>query len=209
MGFENPFGFPIFVEEIENGKELASMLCDTAYSLRNGDPHGKLISDAWNDYKRAESQEDFDTHGYTSHGSYNLLSDQRFDKLHDAVVTQVEKYTNYHDINPSFHITNSWVSIYGNGHFVPEHIHPRSHLSCVFYGAATEGTGEIVFKNPAKPSYAMQYGRGVTLFNDYWPVSPKAGQMIIFPSHIAHYTNKHEANEDRIIFSGNIVFDQG
>ena len=105
MGFENPFGFPIFVEEIENGKELASMLCDTAYSLRNGDPHGKLISDAWNDYKRAESQEDFDTHGYTSHGSYNLLSDQRFDKLHDAVVTQVEKYTNYHDINPSFHIT--------------------------------------------------------------------------------------------------------
>ena len=66
MGFENPFGFPIFVEEIENGKKLASMLCDTAYSLRNGDPHGKLISDAWNDYKRAESQEDFDTHGYTS-----------------------------------------------------------------------------------------------------------------------------------------------
>ena len=92
-------------------------------------------------------------HGYTSHGSYNLLSDQRFDKLHDAVVTQVEKYTNYHDINPSFHITNSWVSIYGHGHFAPEHIHPRSHLSCVFYGAATEGTGEIVLRNPAKPSY--------------------------------------------------------
>ena len=208
MTFANPFGFPIFYEEIENGDQLADDLCDYAYDLRSQDPNGKLISHSWHKYERAKSSEDYERSGYTSHGAFRLCEDHRFDPIHKAVVSQVQKYTGNLDADPRFHISNSWVSIYGRGHFVPEHIHGFAHLACVFYGATTEGTGEIVFRNPAASSYNSIYGNGFSLWNDKYPLNPTKGTMVVFPAHMAHYTNPHMADEDRIILSCNVVFDE-
>jgi len=207
MGFENPFSFPILHEIIDDGEKLADDLCEYAYDLRDQDPNGKLISHAWHHYERAKSPEDYKQHGYTSHGNFELRDDERFDPIHQAIVKQCQKYTNALNTDPKFHLTNSWVSIYGHGHFAPEHIHGFAHLACVFYGATSEGTGEIVFRNPAASSYNMIYGNGFALWNDKFTLRPKKGMMVIFPSHMAHYTNPHLADEDRIILSCNVVFD--
>lgn len=208
MSFLEPFSLPVLTEVVENGEELADNLCEAAYQLRENDPNGKLISEAWHDKRRAKSPEDYDKFGYTSHGAYRLINDPRFNDLHKTVVKQVEKYTNYCGSDPSFYLTNSWVSIYGRGHYAAEHIHGLSHLACVFYGATTEGTGELVLRNPGFPAYGMVYGSGVALFNDRYQIRPKKGMMVIFPAHVAHYTNPHMADEDRIIFSCNAVFDE-
>ena len=208
MTFANPFGFPIFYEVVENGEELADNLCKDAYDLRNKDPNGKLISHAWNKFDRAKSPEDYKEHGYTSHGKYRLDEDERFHPVHQALVKQIEKYTKNLDADPAFRLTNSWVSIYGKGHFAPEHIHSFAHLACVFYGATSEGTGEIVFRNPASPSYNMIYGNGFHLWNDKYTPCPQKGSVVVFPAHMAHYTNPHMADEDRIILSTNVEFSE-
>ena len=208
MTFANPFGFPIFHEQIKNGEALADDVCKLSYDLRDNDPNGKLISHAWHKFDRAQSPEDYEEHGYTSHGAFRLSEDERFDPIHKAIVSQVQKYTSHLNADPRFYLTNSWVSIYGNGHFAPEHIHGFSHLACVFYGATTEGTGEIVFRNPASSSYNMIYGNGFSLWNDKYTLHPKKGMVVVFPAHMAHFTNPHIADEDRIILSCNVVFEE-
>lgn len=207
MGIISPFDIPILVEEIEDGKEIAEELCDGAYSLREQDPNGRLISHKFREMDYANAPEDYEKHGYTSHGSFNLQDDMRFHRLHMATVKQMEKYLTHRQAGYPFRLTNSWVSIYGKGSFAPEHNHALCHLSCVFYGAVTEGTGEIVFRNPAMETYTMLYGNGVNMFNDLHVITPEVGQMIIFPAFMRHYTKPHLSEDDRIIFSCNAVID--
>tara|TARA_B100001093_G_C26794753_1_gene1000605 strand:+ start:609 stop:1247 length:639 start_codon:yes stop_codon:yes gene_type:complete len=204
MGVNSPFDIPILIEDIEDGEDIAKEVCDAAYDLRDKDPHGKLISHKFREYKRAESKEEMEKHGYTSHGTFNLKEDQRFHRVHTATVDAMAKYLTHMKSCHQFRLTNSWVSIYGHGSFAPEHVHPLCHLSCVFYGAASEGTGELVLKNPAQDVYNMLYEGGDTdLFTDLYNVSPRAGQIVVFPSFMKHYTKPHMANDDRIIFSCN------
>ena len=201
------FRFSILAEKIEGGERIADHICEAAYQLRDSDDNAKLLSYGWSEGKKAEKKEDYDDYGFTSHGRHKLLSDERFHDIHTAIVRQVEKYNSHMLSSPKFHIANSWVSIYGNGHFVPEHIHTHSHLSCVFYADATEGTGHIVFRNPAYAVYSMNYGNGDQYFCDKLEIQPEKGMLIIFPSFMPHYTKPHQADEDRIILSANMKFD--
>lgn len=207
MGLVSPFDIPILQVDIEDGEDVAKELCEAAYSLRDQDPNGRLISHQFREYAQAEKPEDFEKHGYTSHGSFRLKEDQRFHRIHTATVKAMEQYLTHNECGHAFYLGNSWVSIYGNGSFAPEHTHPLCHLSCVFYGAATEGTGEIVFRNPAHDMYSQLYGNGVELFKDLYTIQPKVGQMIVFPAFMKHYTKPHFSDEDRVIFSCNATMD--
>lgn len=199
------FGTPILAEEIPNGVEIADKFCDLSRQLRDEDDHGGLVSAAWRKAKLAEDRSEYDKYGYTSFATSNLVHDERFDFVHHAVVEQFEKYLNMFARKPvGFSIGNSWSTIYGKSHYVPEHIHPNANLSCVFYGDATEGTGEIVFKNPMYPIYGMNYEDGFGLFTDSFYVGPRKGMMIIFPSFVPHYTVPHDDDKERIIFSCNV-----
>lgn len=198
------FGAPILAEDIEDGVEIADRLCDLSRELRDSEDHGGLVSAAWRRSKLAEDRSEYDKYGFTSFATSNLVHDERFDFIHKAAVTQIGKYLDMLARKPvGFDIGNSWCTIYGKGHYVPEHIHPNANLSCVFYGDATEGTGEIVFKNPMYPSYAMNYEDGYGLFTDSFYVAPRKGMMVIFPSFVPHYTTPHDDEKERIIFSCN------
>lgn len=206
----SPFGAPFLIEEIENGEEIADKFCDLSRDLRSNEDHGGLVSDAWREKRLARGQEDYKEYGFTSFATSNLVENPEFNFVHDAVCNQVSKYL---DMNASskvsFTIGNSWSTIYGEGHYVPEHIHPQSHLSCVFYGDATPDTGKIVFKNPMYPHYAMNNDQTFGLYTDSFFVQPKKGMMIIFPSWLPHYTQAHEDTKERIILSCNMNLSTG
>lgn len=206
MDMINPFGFPILVEVLPDGIELADEFAELARGLRAGEENGGLMSEAWHDAEVAESSEQYKQHGYTSFVNHNLCLSKDFDRIHKATVRQKEKYLNMMGVNHEFYIQNSWASIYGNGHYIPEHVHSFSHLSMCFYADATEGTGEIVFRNPAYGVYGMIFDQHCMLFNDQFRVQPQKGMMIIFPSFMPHYTRPHEDDKERIIFSSNSVF---
>lgn len=204
----NPFGFPFLVEEIPHGEELADELCQNALELRKFDKDGVLLSDDWLDRKRAESEEDYERSGYSSFANHNLVGSHTFQLLHEELAKAVNRYlTVMTDGNPEkmpWRYTNSWVSIYSKGHWVPEHTHPLCHLSLVFYGNRPDGS--IIFKNPALPTFASLYGGPCQLFNSQLTLEPKRGTVIVFPSVMPHGTRPNNTDQERIIFSANMTF---
>ena len=200
----NPFGAPFFIEQIENGEEIADRFCDLARQLRSEEDNGGMVSNAWREAKLAKSQEDYEKYGFTSFATSNLIEDSRADFLHEAITKQMGKFLDIIATKKSYlTIINSWATIYGEGHYVPEHIHPNAQLSCVFYGDASPDTGKLVFKNPMYQSYAMNYDQRFGLYCDSFFVQPKKGMMVIFPSFLPHYTTAHEDKKERIICSAN------
>lgn len=206
MDMINPFGFPILVEVLPDGDKLADEFVELARSIRSSEENGGLMSEAWHDAEVATSSKQYKDHGYTSFVNHNLCLNSDFDNIHKATVSQKEKYLHMMGVDYEFYIQNSWASIYGNGHFIPEHIHSFSHLSMVFYAAATKGTGDIIFRNPSYAHYGMIFDQKSRIFNDQFRIGPEKGMMIIFPSFIPHYTRPHNDEAERVIFSSNSVF---
>lgn len=204
------FGFPILVWNTPESKKLAKQVIKSAKNLKDKDPFGGLVSDKWRTGEKAKTPDDFADHGYTSYHNQNLVyaDPDEWGDIHRFVLRTVEKYTS--EVGwanePAFKIPDSWVTVYGRSHYIPEHIHALSHLSFVYYASATKGTGQICFKNPALPMYAMVHENGKNLWHDMYEVQPEKGTIIVFPSFIPHATKPHESDEERIIFSGNVRF---
>lgn len=202
---ERGFKCPIAVyTDLPDAEDIADEFATLATGLRKDDPNGGLISDAWKDSELAKNPDDFEKYGYTSFYNFNLALEKGFERVHELTVLGISKYLDeFAHTNLNFKLLNSWSSIYGRGHYIPEHIHSHSHFSVVFYADASEGTGEIVFRNPMYPSYGMMFTGTQAFFNDNTVVQPKKGMMIIFPSFVPHYTKRHMDDKERIIFSCN------
>jgi ribosome-associated protein YbcJ (S4-like RNA binding protein) len=99
---------------------------------------------------------------------------------------------------------NAWSSVYGRGHYIPQHTHPLSHLSLVFYAAATEGTGRLVFENPAIANFQHFYPPEICWMPYHFSIQPKKGLFVVFPSYLVHNTDPHESDELRVIYSANV-----
>lgn len=99
------------------------------------------------------------------------------------------------------------VSKSKNRHAV--HIHPNSFLSGVLYLSAPGKPGNIGFKDPRPGSeiLAFDYKEDSILKHRTREVIPNLGLMILFPSWLAHGTNRgiFSDNEDRISLSFNII----
>ena len=205
--FNNPFNIPIWAKEIPDPEGSAAYFTKMARNLRDADKSGALLSGAWEDKARARSKGDYDAHGDSSFANHNLVRNPRFTMLHSVATDGVKEYLAGGAEEIPFTITNSWVSIYASGHWVPEHTHPLSHLSLVYYAAAPKRCGDIVFKNPAAPMFSGLYGGACNLFTQIYRIEPKEGMLIVFPSFIPHGTRPNESAQDRVIFSANVVLD--
>lgn len=207
---ERQFGFPILVSNTLESKKLTKQVIKLANELKGSDPNGGLVSDKWRTGEKAKTPDDFKDHGYTSYHNQNLVyaDPNKWGDIHRFVLRTVEKYSTDAGwaYQPAFKIPDSWVTIYGRSHYIPEHIHSLSHLSFVYYASATRGTGQLCFKNPALPTYAMIHENGKNLWQDMYEVQPEAGMIIVFPSFIPHATKPHDSDEERVIFSGNVRF---
>lgn len=202
----NPFSFPIVEFVPEDSNEICSAVAFETLKLEQSDQSGGILSDGWSRGARAKSNAEYKDGGYTSFYSQRIMEMPEFEGVHRASLQAFQAYMGLAGrVDEPFYLQNSWVSSYGQGHFVPEHIHTFSHLSCVFYAAASQETGAIVFKNPALPIYGMCQDQNTSLFTDVQRLSPKVGSFYVFPSFMPHYTEPHEAEEKRVIFSANMV----
>ena len=179
----------------------------TSFNLMINDNFISLVDD----------KKEYDKHGYSSYKSgISLFSDpfvKDFKDLHDHAFEACYRYINASNWDkPDANsddlgmLNHAWVSIYGNGHFIPEHVHTDSHLSWVFYGASDGETGKIIFRNPAAPVFRMSYQEDAELFFETWKLPPEVGCFYVFPSFMSHWTEQHLGEGDRIIYSGNFVF---
>ncbi|MEX0740780.1 MAG: putative 2OG-Fe(II) oxygenase [Pseudohongiella sp.] len=176
-----------------------------AMGLMQEYPDAGLISDAWHSGKRAQSADDIRQHGFTSYYSVNLAKQADFDFINSAAREVFAQYLRVVDkAGIDMRLDSAWASVYGRGHYVPQHTHPMSHLSLVFYAAATDGTGKLVFENPARAHFQHFYPPEICWMPYRFSIQPKKGMFVVFPSYMTHNTEPHESDDLRIIYSANV-----
>jgi uncharacterized protein (TIGR02466 family) len=105
-------------------------------------------------------------------------------------------------------VGTSWININGKrDDYNQQHCHPGTYLACVYYVSVPEGSGDIVFCDPraGHASNVLHHERitGVNCVEVI--VSPKQGELILFPGWLYHFVKQNDNDEERITIATNIV----
>lgn len=200
------FSHPVMILDDYPQKEaLAEQFYAKAIRLMQEYPDAGLISDAWHTGSRARSSADYKRHGFTSFYNVNLGKREDFSFMNQAAMEVFSQYLRAVGRSGlGMRLDNAWASVYGQGHYVPQHTHPLSHLSMVFYASATKGTGQIVFDNPARGHFEHFYPPEISWLQPRASIQPETGFFIVFPSYLIHHTDPHESDAPRVIYSANV-----
>jgi len=115
-----------------------------------------------------------------------------FDPVLKVIDDIIEKYS-----GDTLQMEMVWTNVQHIGQSTTYHHHTNpirpnpKDLSFVFYIQAEEGHGELVFP------------RELDGVNYTKTVIPNTGGLVIFPSHISHYTYQNKIDTPRILLSGN------
>ena len=91
--------------------------------------------------------------------------------------------------NPiEYYVQETWGLIYSKGHICKKHTHWPSVWSYTYCVTACEDCSPLVF-----PTAEGEH-----------PVTPKSGQLIVFPSWVTHYVPEQKCDHERIMISGNL-----
>ena len=86
------------------------------------------------------------------------------------------------------------------------HVHSKGWLSCVYYVAVPEC---VLDKGDDAVAGVLALGRpGVDLPNPWAPdrlVSPKAGQLVVFPSYLWHETYTFKGLGERVVIAFDLI----
>jgi len=106
-------------------------------------------------------------------------------------------------------INHLWININPKSGFNRPHIHTDCVMSGAYYVSVGDKKGDILFKNPASN---LQYHLQDQFVDNYnavssanWTVTPKEGQLLLFPAWLEHYVEPNLNDEDRISISFNIA----
>jgi len=122
--------------------------------------------------------------------------DKKMRKLFDVVLNEIDsiidKMSGGALVSEAF-----WTNVQHKGQSTTFHSHPNrvgpnaKDLSFVFYIQAEEGHGELVF--PLEID-GVNYTKTII---------PNTGGLVIFPSHLSHFTYQNRIDTPRILLSGN------
>ena len=108
-------------------------------------------------------------------------------------------------VSVPYTINNMWFMINGKDQYNTPHNHPQSDLSGVLY--ITDSQCPIEFEHP---QYFEQYSLIKAYKNDQQlvhHVTPRAGQLILFPSSLRHRVLPNDCEQDRISLSFNLTLE--
>ena len=102
-----------------------------------------------------------------------------------------------------------WSIINKKGSFNIQHNHPNAYLSSAYYVRYPEKSGSIKFFDPREQKN-IRYPK-IKNYTDISAViteiTPKEGDLLIFPSYLYHSVGENLSEDDRIIVSFNINID--
>jgi uncharacterized protein (TIGR02466 family) len=184
--------FPVLIHRFDvNGfSEIQDKLIDYAYSLKEKDPKGTLLSN----YGGWQSEI------FTINNEENVLQTFLVNCLSDFPV--IKKSINMK--------VESWININKPGDYNRTHTHPCCDLSGVLWVKTPKDCGQIEFTSPVQfqaynevESYTDDFKNQNNLFHCYL-FNPIEGRILVFPSHLRHEVKENKSNEDRISISFNI-----
>ena len=187
------FGNPIYSTQIENHEELNKSVLE---NLNINPTEGAFA-------KTTDVGED---------GKDNLHTDEKHQKLFDAIGSKIKEFLvdHHYDLTKfDVNITKAWATFSKKDQHIKSHKHTASHYSLVYYVKA-ENQGDIYFDAdkkqsmyvPVNPNYFTNYSEINYASVKYPSVS---GGLIIFPSHMLHYTESNQKDEPRISISADVL----
>ena len=105
---------------------------------------------------------------------------------------------------------SSWLLVHRKGDFSPQHYHRNSWLSGVYYYRVNPNSGELMLMNTPPYGWTCSSMDPVTEVEEFsninshdYQITPKAGDLFLFPSHLVHKSFPNESSDDRICISFN------
>ena len=131
--------------------------------------------------------------------------------LRDAIKVFVEEISNfYKEHDESFNALVSqdeqkldfsiWTNVNEPGSINELHTHKGVSFACT-YNLQTEGTGNLVFRNPAN---LLNDCNQKSPFIRNYKIEPKDGDLLIWPAWVPHYVEENKSNKQRINIATNI-----
>ena len=133
-----------------------------------------------------------------------ILDSPELANIRSFIEVKVQEFvTNIYASTDKLVITQSWVNKNGKGESHPEHTHPNSIVSGVWYPMIHEELPPIKFIGRNSRDVALgkeQYNS----FNSATLSMPmKKGELVLFPSNLMHSVAPNKLNEERISLSFN------
>jgi len=138
---------------------------------------------------------------------FNVLNQPQLLNLQRRIKTAVDYFAyNVLDVvnDVDFELTTSWINKINENDYVKLHNHANSVISGVYYPYVYPGASSLKFiKNKQHLNSFSEHVRPETKGNwnqfttQSWIITPKTGDIVIFPSHLEHEVPVSEDKNDR------------
>jgi uncharacterized protein (TIGR02466 family) len=135
----------------------------------------------------------------------SLESINRYFNIKDRLKLELDRYSETTGIsNTDF--ANSWISIQYKNSELQIHTHPLSAISGVIYLQVDEDSSKLNFFNPNPFMNITEISEYTPYtFGKFW-ITPKIGDLILFPSWLSHGSDGINNSDERIILSFNTYY---
>ncbi len=152
--------------------------------------------------------------GFVTKNKY-ILENEIYSDLKKKILEKTKNYL--FDIfsikkNINFIITNSWCVKHEKNDKSPNHNHDNSILSGVYYFQTPKNCGNIIFErnrylnNLFSSTLSFDLEKLNNFNNYYHTINVYEGLLILFPSHLLHFTEANNSNDLRYSLSFNVFF---
>jgi len=144
---------------------------------------------------------------FTTHATYNLANDNKFDFLIATITEHVNHFAAMHNSKASYNLTYAWLNVNSNNTFQEFHTHNDAIFSAVFYIACPDGSGSIVFEDPKEPDmYPLKEieSKNQLSYTRIW-YPPIENSLLIFRSYLRHMVEPCKNIEPRISIALNFA----
>lgn len=137
----------------------------------------------------------------------DILNDKNLIRLRNFFIESVNEYLKkVLQINDEVFMTNSWLAKSNKNSSHHSHNHKGTFLSSVFYIQCNSGKF-IINEDRSSIQSGYDFDFDVIKYNSFnspsFNFDVKTGDLIIFPGHLRHKTEKNKDNNDRIVLGAN------
>jgi len=146
---------------------------------------------------------------YASKNKYILNADEMVD-IRQALQNALDSYFKevFNSSNKlSLKITQSWLTMTGNGESHHEHIHPNSVASGVLYINLGDNDGISFYRNEDSQWYEFLREKETYYSAKSFFIACEAGDIVIFPSNLRHGVKQNLMPVERISLAFNTFFE--
>ncbi len=187
------FPSPVFHYSLENKQELNIKLKDYILNLKKKNEKGLKKSNQ----------------GGWHSPMFDILNDhlaKKFTIIFENYVKKSVEEIGWNYDSDRVKIEAMWSIINKKGSFNIQHNHPNAYLSAAYYVKFPEKSGNIKFFDPREQKN-IRYPK-ITKYTEISApiveITPKEGDLLIFPAYLYHAVSENLAEEDRIIVSFNV-----